>query len=330
LAQACFRRRCRGLFIRVGGAAALTVAMPNVPSIAALPPEGSKEPISHHCPQDGKQLVPPPQQQQQQKLSAGQENQRDRLLQQMRKCVLVHHQLSCLLIEGAAQQAGICGDELNGVSLDIDPAANLSSASAGCKDFTAIDGSLQDRVDDIMGKIEGELEVVRNRAGGTVAQEATRDTSAPSTEQLEEEALEQQCLAAEQELEMERTEVVQLREELRTLQEASQKFQVSLTTACFDEVQRAEARVEALESVVSQLDAGPVDAAKVSAIVAHLDAAAAARAAAIASRQTSPSIGVSAICSAAGQRKVPSRGASVDTSAGLWQHQPTEPWGASQ
>merc|ERR1719210_2806180 len=130
-----------------------------------------------------------------------------------------------------------------------------------------------------MNKIEGELEVARNRAGGL-----------PQAS-LEEEEIEQQCEAMQQELDSEYADIAQLRDELKELQEATKKFHSSLTTACFDEVQRAEARVEALESVVSQLDAGPVDEAKVSAIVAQLDAAAAARAATIAARPSSPNVG---------------------------------------
>merc|ERR1719189_2500079 len=129
------------------------------------------------------QPVPLQPQPQQQEIGSA-NSQRDRLLQQMRKCVLVHHQLSCLLIEGAAQQAGICSNDLdtNGLNLGdlslescedlklslggLGPAAQLAVAAQEGQDFTAAGESLQDRVDNIMDKIEGEIEVAKSRAGG--------------------------------------------------------------------------------------------------------------------------------------------------------------------
>merc|ERR1719215_372651 len=217
-------------------------------------------------------------------------SQRERLLAQMCKFVLVHHQLSCMLIEGAAQEAGLEAADVGLLEADAD--GSLDASVAFQREAGGEADGLHDRVDNIIGRIEGELEAARGRTGscpptGSLRFEASGEEECAAASGVSAEELEEECAALERQVEAQRAEAAQLREELQEVEEATQRFQASLTSACFDEVQRAEARVEALESVVCQLDSGPVDAAKVSAIVAQLDAAAA-RAAAIAARPGLP------------------------------------------
>eukprot|EP00428_Durinskia_dybowskii_P021249 CAMPEP_0170204054 /NCGR_PEP_ID=MMETSP0116_2-20130129/1542_1 /TAXON_ID=400756 /ORGANISM="Durinskia baltica, Strain CSIRO CS-38" /LENGTH=317 /DNA_ID=CAMNT_0010454387 /DNA_START=1 /DNA_END=951 /DNA_ORIENTATION=+ len=112
-----------------------------------------------------------------------QNEQTERLLQQMQKCVLVHHQLSCLLIHGAALQAGLYSDDGSSAAADGNAsdgdepdsairtvqrsieaiggstARLFSKALREPKDLEAMGETLQERVNSMIRGIQGELEI---------------------------------------------------------------------------------------------------------------------------------------------------------------------------
>lgn len=106
-------------------------------------------------------------------------DQAERLLQQMRRCVLVHHQLSCLLIHSAALQAGLYGTESQANSPGGDGPAGegsteiqrsiqsmggstarlFSMALRDQHDLEAMGQTLQGRVDEMIAGVKGEFEL---------------------------------------------------------------------------------------------------------------------------------------------------------------------------
>lgn len=196
------------------------------------------------------------------------------LLEQMQKCVLVHHQLSCLLIHGAALGAGFGtpdgqsnGTEQarvsnvgasRGESVDSTAwghAIETAAAMHDQQDLKAMSHTLEERLNEITRGLQAELAAAR-RHDGAAKNDAVSRT--PPAEEAEERALQEEIRQLEKDLQRETEQMASLQRELDEVRCTTMNLHESLTYACFDEVRHAEDRNNALEGILVQLSSGCV------------------------------------------------------------------------
>eukprot|EP00448_Togula_jolla_P035203 CAMPEP_0170637702 /NCGR_PEP_ID=MMETSP0224-20130122/38575_1 /TAXON_ID=285029 /ORGANISM="Togula jolla, Strain CCCM 725" /LENGTH=266 /DNA_ID=CAMNT_0010967645 /DNA_START=33 /DNA_END=829 /DNA_ORIENTATION=- len=204
-------------------------------------------------------------------------NQTEWLLGQMRKCVLVHHQLSCLLIHHAALDAGLApGGDGDACVSDGSAALQQSIRSHGGStarlfsmalqdknDLEAMGETLQQRVDDLIQTVDGDLrslglktEVVQDSSHTFLAPMA-HDNPVESTDDLEiqKEELRRECDGLAAQLATQQLTVARLQNELEDARRTTFERQHQLTVDCFDEVQLATQRTMALEEALRKAEA---------------------------------------------------------------------------
>lgn len=214
--------------------------------------------------------------------------QRERLLEQMRKCVLVHHQLSCLLIHNEALQAGLYDPDQSGDqdTLEVERSIQnfggstsrlFSVALRDQQDLQSMEDTLQQRVDEMIHSMQSEFELAGRAADcpakilalasledeGELRQlqeDFSLNASALSSRtgrtpqsHSEVEALTLECEQTTLQLHMRNAEIASLRKELDVVEGASIEFHDTVTSRCFDEVQRITNRNTELEDLLEKL-----------------------------------------------------------------------------
>lgn len=180
-------------------------------------------------------------------------DQEARLLEQMRTCVLVHHQLSCLLIHSAALQAGLYGesdnlDECMGEGQTVRKSIQSlggSTARLFCmalrdrKDLRSMSDTLSSRVD---GMVAGLHKEISGEDGGLVAECAQLEADLEATQR---EARNLRAQRAQQRAQREaahRTRVFEEAAKVRALEERRQAL-----TKAMDSLLKAGLSSEAAE-----------------------------------------------------------------------------------
>ncbi|CAE8617717.1 unnamed protein product [Polarella glacialis] len=215
--------------------------------------------------------------------------QHERLLEQMRKCVLVHHQLSCLLIHSAALQAGLCDRESEGheskeeadqipsvgeghlalqrsiQSLGGSTARLFSMALKNHQDLQSMGSTLQGRVDDMVTGMHREFELVGCHPPARAHQQAHE--AAPG-EEAECAQLSAECEQLEAQLAARRVEASSLRLELELFKSDAEARHRQLVEEYSDRLQCAEMRATIVGRAWQQLSAAGVGASSAPAVAA--------------------------------------------------------------
>lgn len=192
------------------------------------------------------------------------------LVAQMKKCVLVHHQLSCLLIHSAALQAGIyniddaLGDEgqlaLRGYiqNLGGSTARLFSMALHDHKDLQSMGDTLRERVDDMVGDLEEEG-ILSGTAAANLSDTSSvlpvlsgTDEGAESAATRVSDQLAAECVELESLLKSSNLEVENLQREIEAEQQSSAQLRNQVMFHG-DKVQAAQHRAMSLDSALRDL-----------------------------------------------------------------------------